>query len=270
MKHVIRIAAACLDLPPLAAVAAAMARSAATAGGTEFHKPTFDGRMSAYERRLVTDAKAGRLIVSDQFGGMGTVDEIVQRSKDDGVYSEVFAHVGGQVDQQRTLSLILYASLPQLNAWGAGSGDSFVIDSTGVEWIDERGIVTPPAQPEAPLVTQWQPAPAESKRDKQAGRIEHWLSECERRAAELGEPFDRNCMPGKMQDFRDLLHALDAELRSIKSISTLRDNYTKKHKMCKWPANAGAQPSALPLYSRLFPESTIRAPGVTSAQRSKA
>lgn len=251
MKHVIRIAAACLDLPPLAAVAAAMARSAATAGGTEFHKPTFDGRMSAYERRLVTDAKAGRLIVSDQFGGMGTVDEIVQRSRDDGVYSEVFAHVGGQVDQQKTLSLILHASLQQLNAWGASSGDSFVIDSSGIEWIDERGLVTPAAQPEAPPATQRQAAPAESTPKRLCHDVQDAVERICAYKKHDGTCIDRWNMPGTASDLLWAMGKLHPEKFESMHMNAFRRHYKG---ICKWPRAAASQTRVKSLYLEIFPE----------------
>jgi hypothetical protein len=150
------------------------------------------------------------------------------------------------------------------------------------EQVKEQQVETPAQNPATARVQEAEPktgdvqthqeqaAPAKPKRLTQADRIEGWVIECERRAEALGEPFDRQRMPGKMQDFLDLLHALDAELRSIAKVSTLRDNYTKKLKICKWGDDAGAQPSALPLYARLFPEAKNIAPGVTSAQRRKA
>lgn len=110
-------------------------------------------------------------------------------------------------------------------------------------------------------------APNKAKRETQADRVERWLKECERRAAERGEAFDRLNMPGTKAEFLDLLHALDAYLRSIKTVDSL-DRYLSGR--CSWPLDASAQPSAGPLFRRLFPEASMRTPGAVFAQRQKA
>lgn len=102
------------------------------------------------------------------------------------------------------------------------------------------------------------------KRETQAERIARYVSECERRAAELAEPFDRERMPGTKAEFLNLLHALDAELRSIKTVGSL-DRYLKGY---QW--EGGRQPSAAPLYARLFPEARALVPGAVSQQSRKA
>lgn len=109
---------------------------------------------------------------------------------------------------------------------------------------------------------------AKPKRETQADRIGNVATECERRAVELRLTFDRSKMPGTKADFLELLHALDADLRSIKTVESL-DRYLKGAG-CKWPLEAGKQPSAVPLYASLFPEAPIRAPGAVSPQRRKA
>lgn len=143
MHYVIRISAASMELPPLFAVADAMARSAATAGGTSFHEPMYRGRLKALLRRIIADAEESRLSVRDWSGRLGTVGEIVQRSKGEGNYAEVRDNPCGQTDLDKTLGLLLHSSIPELNEWGASSGDSFAIDSTNVAWVDERGLVSP-------------------------------------------------------------------------------------------------------------------------------
>lgn len=115
---------------------------------------------------------------------------------------------------------------------------------------------------------QGQEAPAKPKRETQADRVARCLADCEGRAAEAGEPFDRKCMPGTKAEFLDLLHALDAEFWSIKSVESL-DRYLSATG-CKWPLNASTRPSAAPLYVRLFPKAHIRTPGAVSTQRRKA
>lgn len=119
-----------------------------------------------------------------------------------------------------------------------------------------------------PLEQAEEAAPAKRKRETQADRVARCLTDCEDRAAAHGEPFDRKRMPGTKAEFLDLLHALDAELRSIETVDSL-DRYLSKTG-CKWPLNAGKQSSAAPLYARLFPEARIRAPGAVSPQRRKA
>lgn len=111
-------------------------------------------------------------------------------------------------------------------------------------------------------------APAKPERETQADRIRKVLTDCESRAAAANLAFERERMPGQKADFLELLHALDSEMRSIKKIDSL-DRYLKDAD-CKWPLDASAQPSAAPLYARLFPEAHIRAPGVVSPQRRKA
>jgi hypothetical protein len=111
-------------------------------------------------------------------------------------------------------------------------------------------------------------APAKPKRETQTDRVAHWLTECERRAADADKPFERSNMPGTKAEFLDLLHALDADLKSIKTVASL-DRYLSATG-CKWPLDASAQPSAAPLYARLFPKAHIRTPRVVSPQRRKA
>lgn len=92
------------------------------------------------------------------------------------------------------------------------------------------------------------------KTKTQQDRVNEVLDECERRAAESGEEFNRKQMPGKKEDFMTLCHAYDAELRSIRVL----DSFHLYLKDCKWPESAGSQPSAIPLYKKLFPEAPIK------------
>lgn len=197
MPHIIRIPATCLDVAPLAAVAAAMARSAATAGGTTFHKPTFDGKLAAFERRLVADARAGRLIVRDQDGGVGTVNEIVRRALADRTFSEVFLSPEiDAVDIAKTLSLVLYVCIPELNEWGSASGDNFTIDSDDIAWIDERGVVIPPMNESQPSTVQdlvatrlfwWVQNGLKASKRVSAAAALSMLGECESESARRAE-----------------------------------------------------------------------------------
>lgn len=148
MQHTIKISASCGQVIPLFSAADAMARSYATAGNTPLHKPAYKGKLAAILRRLVADARAGRLPVRDQDGALGSVEEVVQRARKDGVYSEVH-QLGADEDANMTLALCLHVALAQLNEWGRDCGDTFKIDTNGVDWIDERGVVSPFVQLEA-------------------------------------------------------------------------------------------------------------------------
>lgn len=88
---------------------------------------------------------------------------------------------------------------------------------------------------------------------KQAGRVEHWLVECETRAAVRKLPFDRRKMPGTKDDFLVLLHALDADLWSCKTKASI-NRYLKGR--CAWPG--GKQESELMFYASLFPEASLK------------
>jgi hypothetical protein len=119
---------------------------------------------------------------------------------------------------------------------------------------------------EAIEVAAVQSAPAAPKTQKE--RVEYWLSECERRAKEQNLPFDRKCMPGKKAEFLTLLHALDADLKTINKVESL-NNYLKQCK-CTWPADAGTQESALPMYAKLFPTAKGLGGEVKADQRHEA
>lgn len=106
------------------------------------------------------------------------------------------------------------------------------------------------------------------KKQTQADRVGDWLQECESRSRDKGEPFDRACMPGTKAEFLLLLHALDAEMRSIRTTESL-DRYLTANE-CKWPLDASAQPSATSLYAQLFPEAHIHTPGASPVQCLKA
>lgn len=94
------------------------------------------------------------------------------------------------------------------------------------------------------------------KRKTKGELVEDWLCECERRAKERGETFDRSQMPGTKAEFLELLRALDTDFQSMNEVSSL-ERYLKG--LCTW--SGGRPPSAKPLYARLFPESRILNPG---------
>lgn len=163
-------------------------------------------------------------------------------------------------------------------AAGEPSGEQTIVRVADfAAWAARRGWELPADFPRAekhaepPNGGEKQEASASSqcsKRKTQADRVQDWLTECECRAVAAGESFNRERMPGTKIEFLNLLHALDADLRSIRTAVSL-DNYLKPAG-CTWPNNAGAQPSAIPLYARLFPDASILAPGVTSTQHRKS
>lgn len=138
MQYELRLAAPSLDVLPLVAIADAVARAVATAGGTPFHKPTYQGKFRKVIDWILDDAREGRLAVTDQDGRPGTFDEVIERAKSDGTYSEVSSGPSStDVDLNMTHALCIYTTLSSLNEWARERGDEFSISRVG--WIDERG-----------------------------------------------------------------------------------------------------------------------------------
>lgn len=104
-----------------------------------------------------------------------------------------------------------------------------------------------------------------ARRETRAGRVEHWLHECERRAKEAGETFDRQAMPGTKAEFLTLLKALDPDFSDTNTVPSLERYLTG---LCAF--KGGRPPSAIPLYRRLFEEAHIQDPGAVSQLRKKA
>lgn len=94
-------------------------------------------------------------------------------------------------------------------------------------------------------------APLPSKRETQRDRIAALLVDIGKRAEEADVEFDRHCMPGTKADLLVLMRGYDPALRTMTTSESL-DNHI--HGLCKWPKSASSNPSALPLYARLFPE----------------
>jgi hypothetical protein len=92
---------------------------------------------------------------------------------------------------------------------------------------------------------------AELKMYSPAWWVEDVLSECKKRAPSHGLQFDCHNMPGQKKDFFELMQRMDAGFRSMTNIQSL-DRYLKGR--CKWSLTAKSNPSALPLYEKLFPE----------------
>lgn len=173
MRYEIRLAAPNADIVPLAMVADAKARFRATAGGTEFHAPTYHGSFGRFANDLLREAKSGRLRVCDQWGIPGEADALIAEATEKGDLSVVsrylmepdwerlhrehepiapgvwhFAHLDlgpSEVDWVETHLRVLATTLKWLNDWGASRGDVFTVTNDGVEWIDERGIQRPAA-----------------------------------------------------------------------------------------------------------------------------
>lgn len=142
MQYELRLSAPSLDVLPLVAIADAVARAVATAGGTPLHKPTYQGKLRKVSEWIIDDARGGRLAVTDQDGRPGTFDEVIQRAKNDGTYSEVRqSQTSSEVDLTMTQALCVFTTLLHLNAWARERGDEFSISACG--WIDERGWVEP-------------------------------------------------------------------------------------------------------------------------------
>lgn len=131
------------------------------------------------------------------------------------------------------------------------------------DFLRQQGI-EPSAHIKAWLVPVGQAAPAKAKRVTQADRVADWANECERRAREMGLPFDRNEMPGTKSEFLALLRALDPEFLGIKKVASL-DRYLSG---LKW--KGGKQEGALPIFARLFPEIGSRLTGAVEPKRRKA
>lgn len=162
MHLVLRLSSPSLDVLPLVAIADAVAGAAATGGDTPFHKATYKGKFRKLQDWVVDDARAGRLAVTDQDGRPGTFDEVVQRAKNDGTYSEVFEPseeilqkiadgepfsdalqdpASRKFDLNATHALCVYTTLKNLNDWASAQGNTFSISRVG--WIDERGWIEP-------------------------------------------------------------------------------------------------------------------------------
>ncbi|EXI77151.1 MAG: hypothetical protein AW10_03992 [Candidatus Accumulibacter appositus] len=177
MHYELRLAAPSLGVLPLAIIANAIARAAATAGGTPLHKPTYQGKLRKVSEWIIDDARAGRLAVTDQDGRPGTFDEVIERAKNDGTYSEAWqSPTSSEVDLSMTQALCIFTTLLHLNEWAREQGDEFSVSACG--WIDERGWVEPHAVIEntptviflidgreaipvraIPLVTGWEVSP---------------------------------------------------------------------------------------------------------------
>lgn len=121
------------DAIGLVEVSEAMARHAATGYGTlPLHGPTLKSLRLIHTKSLLRAARAGRLLVCNQAGYQGTVDEIIDAAKNSGDLSEVHRYLeepGGvtEVDWDMTCFLPLYVRKQHLIEWGNANGDVFHI-----------------------------------------------------------------------------------------------------------------------------------------------
>ena len=171
MKYEIRQPARSGDIVPLVAVADAKARFQATAGGTDFHRPAYDGTFNPFADDLLREAKAGKLKVCNCLGIPGEAEALVAEAERTGDLPVFYRYLiepdwerlrrevepvapgvrnlshldlgPSEVDWTRTHLGALFTTLKWLNEWGSDRGDQFTVTHEGVEWFDERGIQRP-------------------------------------------------------------------------------------------------------------------------------
>lgn len=144
MQYTIRTSDRAGDLITVFAVAATMAYREATAGGTELYEPTYNARLSDYNRCLIEEVRKGRLILCDRDSTPMPLDSIEIPPTED--------INRPQKDDENALLLITCSwlcKLKHLNEWAEKRGDFFVLSTEGVGWFDDRGLVTPEAQQHA-------------------------------------------------------------------------------------------------------------------------
>jgi len=180
MTYEIKLPAISGDIVPLCMVANAKAHARATAGGTPFHRPTFNRSLSGFADDLLCEAELGRLQVCNAWGTPGDVGALIEEAARKGTLMEArsyvqepdwerlqrenppiapgiwnFTHLdlGSTIpDVTSTHSRALYTHLKTLNEWAATRGDEFTISRGGVEWVDERGrLIGDAPEPTRPL-----------------------------------------------------------------------------------------------------------------------
>jgi hypothetical protein len=217
MEYKLKLPAIAGDIVPLSTVASAMAHRDATAGGTPFNKPTFDGRLTQYILALLEDVRSGRLAVCNGVGApmdvdpnTGATDHFGYAEKyvtepdweklrlenppiGNGVLGPVydFSHNDfGPKEIDKTKPIILWLTkLKALNEWAETRGDSFTILHDG-GWIDDRGFVLPTeveqqkkVRPKANLKRKADPAT--TQRNTVVDRSENWRPNAYRICVEL-------------------------------------------------------------------------------------
>ena len=218
MKYEIRQPARSGDIVPLVAVADAKARFQATAGGTDFHRPAYDGTFNPFADDLLREAKAGKLKVCNCLGIPGEAEALVAEAERTGDLPVFYRYLiepdwerlrrevepvapgvrnlshldlgPSEVDWTRTHLGALFTTLKWLNEWGSDRGDQFTVTHEGVEWFDERGIQRPrgtgaasePAPTEeAPEARDQGGRPAHEQREGRARELEEGCEACSQR-----------------------------------------------------------------------------------------
>lgn len=115
------------DIVGLYAVAEAIARTYATAvGTTELHRPAYKADLNRHCKWLADEARFGKLSVC---GGDKLPTTWADLMKDGEPLDDCIACARAWV------------RLAVLNAWAATHGDHFQVQTEGVPWIDERGVM---------------------------------------------------------------------------------------------------------------------------------
>lgn len=171
MKYEVRLAAPNGDTVPLVAVASTKAEVLARAGGTDFHRPAYDGSFRAFADDLLREAKRGKLKVCNCWGVPGDADALIAEAERQGDLIVVLRYLvepdwerlryenvpiapgiwdfskldlgPSEVDWTRTHLSALFTKLAWLNEWAIPRCDEFRITHDNVEWADERGRHSP-------------------------------------------------------------------------------------------------------------------------------
>lgn len=170
MKFKVSLTPSCGDIVPLEQVAISKARWRATAGGTDFHWPAYEGSLQRFRDDLIHEVKLGRLRVCNEAGTPKTFDELIAEAKSNGSLGERRrfrlspAEISKRIERQRredapwdaahvdlgpsepdwpaTYIGVLHTTQKWLNEWAADRGDEFEL-CHDLGWIDERGPMAP-------------------------------------------------------------------------------------------------------------------------------
>lgn len=305
MDYKLRIPKLTGHVVSLLSVAVAIAQARATAFGTEeFHNPTYEGTLRHAEAALLDAAKGGQLKVCDNLGFLESAEEIIEKARLAGTYHEVHRYVtypdwnalrkkypdrtntngvfdGRGLDDELGERVIdhsasefccLYATLTQLNNWGASVGNSFSLDEKSLPWIDERGVMGEPdalsathptVEPATDSVQQaGEPALAEKPADapipkKRRGSkdfhdsFDNLLNLIEGRAKECRHEFDRWSLPGIAAHLYEF--AMLNRKKFLAPIPTNTSFRTYIKGCCKFKQHE-IKKGEHPIYKTLFPE----------------
>ena len=150
----------------LLSVAHTMARFRATAG-EGFHRPTYNGAISAFTVMLVGSVDNGQLICCDQFGAEMAPAEILKSAKSKNLMVE------SPDDKDATFAMNVWVSLARLNQWGMAGGNTFTIEDA--PWIDERGWQGLDGKPPEELAIDSGEVPADTNTTEQHPPLDYSL-----------------------------------------------------------------------------------------------